>query len=188
MPYQCALSWREFQVVNVFAQGKKWLLNRCRPKRCPYCGSYHTLIGHEYVERYIILPTLETVLLIIPRVICLHCNHTIRVLPIELHSHCNHVGETIRDLIAWKLETGRYTGRKNIPKSLQRHWYNQYLKRCQEYINLRDKVDIKILIKRLPSFSILFRNHYRTVRENEKIVFSRGTHRILPLIVFLDSS
>jgi len=188
MPLQCELSWQEFQVAKVEEKGKRWLLEHCRPDTCPYCKLHQTMICHEYELRYIILQTLLTVLIIIPRYRCIACKHTIRVLPKELHSHCNHVAETIKDHIMMKLETGRYTGKKRVPKNLQRHWYKQYQKRCHECIQLREGVDSKLLIKRLPAFSILFRCNYRTVIETEATVFHRRTHRILPLIVCLDSS
>jgi hypothetical protein len=188
MPYQCELSWQVFQVVYVLKVGKRWLMELCRPERCPYCKQYHTMICHGYVERYIILLNSITITLIIPVFQCEECKHTIRVLPRELHSHCNHLAETIKDHIITKLETGRYTGKKRVPKSLQRQWYNHYLKRCQEIMQLREGMDIKKIIKQLPPFSILFRSNYRTVRESDPEVFHRRTHRILPLTVCLDSS
>lgn len=192
MPLQCELSWQTFQVAEDEEQRKRWLLDQCRPSNCPYCKQHHTMICHQYIKRYIIVLISEseskTIILIIVCFKCKECGHTIRVLPKELHSHSNHLSQTIKDLIMTKLETGRYTGKKRVPKYLQRHYYKLYLKRCQEIVNLKEEADIKLLIQQLPMFSILFRSNYQTVRESDPTVYHSRTHRILPLIVFLDTS
>jgi hypothetical protein len=188
MPLQCVLGWKIFQVAVVDVTGKKWLLDKCRPKRCPYCGDFDTYKGHCYEPRYIILPSLITVSLTVPRYKCAACGHTIRVLPFELHNHCNHISETIHDLITSKLEAGRYLNKKALPKYLQRHWYNLYVKRCQDYLNLSAEMDVKTCIKRLPVFSVLYRSKYLSVGASAPAVLWSSTHAILPLIVFLDSS
>jgi len=188
MPVQCALSWIEFQEEKNDPEHLSSLRQLCRPKRCPYCGEYYSLWGHGFVLRYIILAALKTILLHIPRYKCKYCSHTMRVLPIELHNYCNHVSQTIRDLINYKLVMGKYQGKIRIPKNLQRHWYNLYMKRLQEYVNLGVGAEACTLLKQLPPFAVLFRNMYETCCIST-LKFNRiAIHRILPLIVCLDTS
>jgi DNA-directed RNA polymerase subunit RPC12/RpoP len=188
MPLQCELSWNEFQVDKIKNTGKQELLERCRPTRCPYCGSYSAFIGHGWELRYVILVNALIMLLLIPRYKCHYCGHTIRVLPVELHNHCLHIAQTIEEIIRNKLNCGRYMGKSRVPKYLQRHWFGLYEKRCQEYVNLHGDNDLRSFINRLPPFSVLFRSRYRTVWQHEPRILWIETHRRLPLIVCLDSS
>jgi len=175
-------------VENIPAERKHELLDRIRPQACPYCNSVWILIGHGWEPRYAVLANAVAMVLLVPRFKCLHCGHTMRVLPIELHNHCLHVAQTIVGMIAHKLACGKYSQKSRVPKYLQRHWFHLYEKRCQEFVDLHGVGDLCTFINRLPPFSVLFRNSYRTVWSHEPPTVWSGTHRTLPLIVCLDSS
>lgn len=188
MPLQSALKWIEFQVENLQKSGRDTLREATRPRICPYCGTAGTMIGHGFIPRYIILQHVVSIILLIPVFRCRDCGRTIRVLPNDVHNHCNHIIETIRDHVEAKLTKGVYTRKSKIPPQLQRYWYRSFEKRCQEVSswNLSDgKMD---LLRRLPDCSILYRKIYRTVAVGNRNIFNSQTHRKCPLIVCIDSS
>lgn len=189
MPVQCGLNWDEFQEEKLDRTKMDRLREICRPRRCPYCGESLVMRGHGFVSRYIILSDLTTVRLQVPRYRCLCCLRTMRVLPIELHSHCNHLSETILGVLFARICAGRFADAHiRVARSIQRHWYKLFLRRCQESIAMAGRADAESRLRQLPSFSVLSRSGYETRRESELFFHRRTIHLILPLVVCLDSS
>jgi len=146
------------------------------------------MIGHGFVCRYIIAAEQKTLIILVPRYQCRDCRHTICVLPQELHNHCNHVSQTIVEMISARLDVGRFSNKQRISKSLRRHWYNLYLHRCQEHIHLVSAWDIAAFLRELPPFSVLYRSAFTTLHLSKIQWCRRETHRSLLLVVCLDSS
>ena len=188
MPVQSDLKWIEFQEENLQNHKRNILREATRPHVCPYCDDVGTMIGHGYIRRYIILPQLMTIVLLVPVFRCKSCKRTIRVLPKEVHNHCNHISETIIQQVKAKLVTGVYTHKALIALQLQRHWYRSFEKRCHEFSSWNLSEGKKDLLEILPSCSILYRKWYRTVIAGKRNSYHRDTHRNCPLIVCLDSS
>lgn len=188
MPVQSALKWIEFQEEKLQKSQRTALREATRPRVCPYCDDAGTMIGHGFIRRYIIVLQLMTVILLLPVFRCRSCGRTIRVLPEDVHNHCNHISDTIRTHVERKLRTGVYTRKSLVARQLQRYWYRSFKRRCQDLCSW-DLSDGKInLLESLPHCSILYRKWYRTVIAGKKNRYNRNTHRNCPLIVCLDSS
>ena len=188
MPLQCYLKWTEFQEADVVGEYRKVLLHRCRPCRCPYCGEYHRMLGHGFETRYIILGDGSTRILLVPRFRCHACRKTIRVLPLQLHSHCNHLSETIIEQLASRITEGCFINASPFEKSLRRHWYAGLSKQVHRFTSVGIVDDALERLWLLPSFSILFKNRWET-RMARQLVYRRPPfHRIFPLIVCADTS
>jgi hypothetical protein len=81
------------------------------------------MLGHGFETRYIILGDGSTRILLVPRFRCHACRKTIRVLPLQLHSHCNHLSETIIEQLASRITEGCFINASPFEKSLRRHWF-----------------------------------------------------------------
>jgi hypothetical protein len=181
MPYQSGLEWKEFQEEKLTESHRAWLRDACRPERCPYCGHHHVLVGHGFVLRYANLPEGGSMLLRVPCYRCKECGRCIRVLPQELHPHCNHLSETIIGALDYRLEKGHFRTGGGLDGTLQRVWYRRFLQRAQEEMVLLS--GLRDGLRGLPAFSVLFRKCYRTVRVGDLIRFSSRTQRVFGLIV-----
>lgn len=188
MPVQCYLNWTEFQEAKITETQKTFLLEQCRPKRCPYCGEWHVMRGHGFTSRYIIPADQSTVILLIPRYRCKYCQKTVRILPLEVHSHCNYLSQTIFSELDSRILLGRFVNQSKISKALRQHWYYLLQKRCQQSVSIGLLFNASVQLRTLPSCAILFRNQYEARRESELVFRRPPFHRILSLIVCLDTS
>ncbi|PKL10286.1 MAG: hypothetical protein CVV52_19195 [Spirochaetae bacterium HGW-Spirochaetae-8] len=189
MPVQCGLNWGEFQEEKLDRTKMDRLRELCRPRRCPYCGEPLSMRGHGFVERYIVLGDLTSVRLQVPRYRCFYCSRTLRVLPLELHNHCNHLSEAIIGVLRARIGAGRFADDHiRVARTIQRHWYRLFKKRCQENIRMAGQAGAEAMLRQLPPFSVLFRSGYETRRESELFFHRRTIHLVRPLVVCLDTS
>lgn len=188
MPLQCYVNWEEFQEAVVVGEHRRSLLARCRPLRCPYCGEHYRMLGHGFEGRYIILADGRTEFLKVPRYRCKVCRKTIRVLPYQLQSHCNHLSQTILDELESRICSGCYRNASPLAKSLRRYWYTALCKQLQQFTAVGLLGDAIVQLHTLPSFSLLFKNGWETRMEQDLVYRRPPFHRIFPLIVCVDTS
>ena len=146
------------------------------------------MLGHGFERRYIILEDGTTRILLVPRYKCQACRKTIRVLPFELHSHCNHLGGTIIGQLASRITEGCFINASPFAKSLRRHWYAGLSKQLHRFTLVGAVDDALGRLSLLPRFSILFKNRWETRMARELGYRRPPFHRIFPLIVCADTS
>ncbi|PKL25652.1 MAG: hypothetical protein CVV46_16145 [Spirochaetae bacterium HGW-Spirochaetae-2] len=79
---------------------------------------------------------------------------TIRVLPLQLHSNCNNLSETI----ASRITEGYFVNDSMVRKSLRRHWNAGLSRQLHRFIPVGAVDDVLERLLLLPGFSILSKN------------------------------
>ena len=129
MPFQCELNHDEFQERNLKKDksARAKLVCRVRPRRCPYCGEFGCMILHSWCTRYMIDADGNEWILLIPVFKCRYCRRHIRVLPLQCHSYCIHVSQSIRKALSIWISKGHHSSGGWIPVRLVRHWIRGFL-------------------------------------------------------------
>jgi len=183
MPFQCRLNFKKFQeceLQNRYQRQK--LAEEVRPIRCPYCGQYHEMIVHDWKRRYVIDEENITWDLLIPVFRCNCCMRCIRVLPYECQSHTNYLSNVIRTAIFFWIEQRKYNSASLISRRLQQTWVTKFCLRIKEKTDLL-RLSLSQALNRLPPFSNLFHEFFKTIYEDEIKNDIPATQRIFRLCV-----
>lgn len=144
------------------------------------------MILHQWVLRFLILGGKKIVNLLVPVYKCKECCHYIRVLPQQCHIYHQYSNKIIFVVLSLYYEKGKYVRLRWIDPSLMRRWIKKFEENARSFANLILK-GFKEALKKIPRFSILFRNNVKIMGPNENAGIYRKTQRSFTLAVCLNS-
>ncbi|MEA4866543.1 MAG: DUF6431 domain-containing protein [Sphaerochaeta sp.] len=165
-----------------------WLVERCRPVRCPGCGEYIRMHVHGYRTRYIAFPGAATEMIIVVRFHCPLCRRTVTILPVECLFHKIHVSSTVVSSLEHKILNGVLKPSSFVQKPLQRYWHHAFRTQMMEERTFWDSGQALAYLHSLPPFSVLCAKPYHRLALGAVSFRSGASHHPLLLAVHLDSS
>ena len=126
MLLQCPLDGEKIQVL---LQDKHPNCEIFGYMSCPVCHNH--LHGHGWRTRFCQDSSRSCYRIWIHRKYCPHCRNTFTLLPKILHALKIYTLQTILNVLSFKVAFGHFTTTIDVPASLQRIWYRQFVKRCR---------------------------------------------------------
>lgn len=96
---------------------------------CPVCHNH--LHGHGWRTRFCQDSSRSCYRIWIHRKYCPRCKNTFTLLPKILHALKIYTMQRILNVLSFKVAFGHFTTTIDVPASLQRIWYRQFVKRCR---------------------------------------------------------